>query len=130
MPPSGKQAIWDAVHITRVRDGKLVEHWVVQDQLGMFVGATTPESRDEWIRALDHLAALEPTTVVAGHKKARRARYPRCRRRHQALPHRLRPSQGLDLHRSGAIRRHDRPLSGLGFPPGMAHVRTLNQPAT
>ena len=35
MPPSGKQAIWDAVHITRVRDGKLVEHWVVQDQLGM-----------------------------------------------------------------------------------------------
>jgi hypothetical protein len=35
----------------------------------MFVGATTPESRDEWIQALDHLAALEPTTVVAGHKK-------------------------------------------------------------
>jgi len=35
MPPSGKQAIWDAVHITRIRDGKLVEHWVVQDQLGM-----------------------------------------------------------------------------------------------
>jgi len=35
MPASGKQATWDAVHIARVRDGKIVEHWVVQDQLGM-----------------------------------------------------------------------------------------------
>ena len=42
---------------------------VVYNRCHMFVGATTPESRDEWIRALDHLAALEPTTVVAGHKK-------------------------------------------------------------
>lgn len=35
MPPSGKQATWDAIHIVRFRDGKLAEHWVVQDQLGM-----------------------------------------------------------------------------------------------
>jgi predicted ester cyclase len=35
MPPSGKQATWEAMHITRLRDGKLAEHWVVQDQLGM-----------------------------------------------------------------------------------------------
>lgn len=35
MPPSGKQATWDAVHIERVRDGRIVEHWTVQDQLGM-----------------------------------------------------------------------------------------------
>ncbi|MGZ4459445.1 MAG: ester cyclase [Nocardioidaceae bacterium] len=35
MPPSGKQATWDSVHIGRVRDGKVTEHWVVQDQLGM-----------------------------------------------------------------------------------------------
>lgn len=35
MPPSGKQATWDAIHITRFRDGKLSEHWVVADQLGM-----------------------------------------------------------------------------------------------
>jgi steroid delta-isomerase-like uncharacterized protein len=35
MPPSGKQATWDAVHIQRVRDGRIVEHWTVQDQLGM-----------------------------------------------------------------------------------------------
>jgi predicted ester cyclase len=35
MPPSGKQATWDAIHIARFRDGKIVDHWVVQDQLGM-----------------------------------------------------------------------------------------------
>lgn len=35
MSPSGKQATWEQVHISRVRDGKIVEHWVVQDQLGM-----------------------------------------------------------------------------------------------
>jgi steroid delta-isomerase-like uncharacterized protein len=35
MPPSGKTASWEAIHITRVKDGKIVEHWQVQDQLGM-----------------------------------------------------------------------------------------------
>ena len=35
MPPSGKQATWDSIHIARFRDGKVFEHWVVQDQLGM-----------------------------------------------------------------------------------------------
>jgi steroid delta-isomerase-like uncharacterized protein len=35
MPPSGKAATWEAIHITRINDGKIVEHWVVQDQLGM-----------------------------------------------------------------------------------------------
>jgi len=35
MPPSGKKATWEAIHISRVKDGKVVEHWQVQDQLGM-----------------------------------------------------------------------------------------------
>ena len=35
MPPSGKKATWEAIHISRVKDGKIVEHWQVQDQLGM-----------------------------------------------------------------------------------------------
>jgi pimeloyl-ACP methyl ester carboxylesterase len=42
---------------------------VVYNQCHMFVAATTPESRQEWIAALDRLAALNPKTVVAGHKK-------------------------------------------------------------
>jgi predicted ester cyclase len=35
MPASGKHATWDAVHIDRISDGRIVEHWVIQDQLGM-----------------------------------------------------------------------------------------------
>ncbi len=35
MKATGKSATWDAVHIARVRDGKVAEHWAVQDQLGM-----------------------------------------------------------------------------------------------
>ena len=35
MPASGKHARWDAVHISRIDGGKIVEHWAIQDQLGM-----------------------------------------------------------------------------------------------
>ncbi|HUQ23509.1 MAG TPA: ester cyclase [Gaiellaceae bacterium] len=35
MPASGKHATWEAIHIDRIQDGKVAEHWVVQDQLGM-----------------------------------------------------------------------------------------------
>ncbi len=42
---------------------------VVYNQCRMYVGDTTPESRKYWIADLDRLAALNPTTVVAGHKK-------------------------------------------------------------
>jgi hypothetical protein len=35
----------------------------------MFVGDTTPESRENWIAALDRLAALKPKIAIAGHKK-------------------------------------------------------------
>ena len=42
---------------------------VVYNECHMFVGDTTPESRENWIAALDHLAALSPTITIAGHKK-------------------------------------------------------------
>jgi glyoxylase-like metal-dependent hydrolase (beta-lactamase superfamily II) len=42
---------------------------VVYDKCHMYVGDTTPESRANWIAALDRLAALSPKTVVAGHKR-------------------------------------------------------------
>jgi len=35
MPASGKRATWEAIHISRLANGKVVEHWSVQDQLGM-----------------------------------------------------------------------------------------------
>jgi predicted ester cyclase len=35
MPATGKQATWTEIHVARLSGGKLVEHWVNQDQLGM-----------------------------------------------------------------------------------------------
>ena len=42
---------------------------VLYNECHMFVGDTTPASRVEWTAALDRLAALNPRTAVAGHKK-------------------------------------------------------------
>ena len=36
MPASGKSATWEEIHISRFANGKIVEHWGVVDQLGMF----------------------------------------------------------------------------------------------
>ena len=49
--------------------GLIVAGDVVYNQCHMYVGDTTPESRKNWIADLERLAALNPTTVVAGHKK-------------------------------------------------------------
>jgi glyoxylase-like metal-dependent hydrolase (beta-lactamase superfamily II) len=49
--------------------GLVVAGDVVYNQCHMYVGDTTPESRKNWVAALDRLAALEPSIVVAGHKK-------------------------------------------------------------
>jgi glyoxylase-like metal-dependent hydrolase (beta-lactamase superfamily II) len=49
--------------------GLVVAGDVVYNQCHMYVGDTTPESRKNWIADLDRLAALNPTMVVAGHKK-------------------------------------------------------------
>ena len=49
--------------------GLIVAGDVVYNQCRMYVGDTTPESRKNWIAALDRLEALNPTMVVAGHKK-------------------------------------------------------------
>ncbi len=42
---------------------------VFYNQCHMFVADSTPESRHNWIAALDRLAALSPKIAVAGHKK-------------------------------------------------------------
>ena len=42
---------------------------VLYNECHVFVYDTTPESRMEWIAALDRLAALDPRMAVAGHKK-------------------------------------------------------------
>jgi glyoxylase-like metal-dependent hydrolase (beta-lactamase superfamily II) len=49
--------------------GLIVAGDVVYNQCRIYVGDTTPESRKNWMAALDRLAALNPAIVVAGHKK-------------------------------------------------------------
>ena len=49
--------------------GLIVAGDVVYNQCRMYVGDTTPESRKNWIAALDRLAALNPAMVVAGHRR-------------------------------------------------------------
>lgn len=56
-----------SLHVPSI--GLIVAGDVVYNQCRMYVGDTTPESRQNWIAALDRLAALNPATVVAGHKK-------------------------------------------------------------
>ncbi len=35
MPATGKSATWSEMHIVRVKDGRVVEHWGIVDQVGM-----------------------------------------------------------------------------------------------
>lgn len=37
IPPTGKRATWTEIHIGRVANGHLAEHWGLIDQLGMLV---------------------------------------------------------------------------------------------
>jgi len=56
-----------SLHVPSI--GLIVAGDVVYNQCRMYVGDTTAESRENWIAALDRLAALNPAIVVAGHKK-------------------------------------------------------------
>ena len=56
-----------SLHVPSI--GLIVAGDVVYNECHMYVGDTTPESRKNWIAALDGLAALKPAIVVAGHKK-------------------------------------------------------------
>lgn len=35
VPATGKQATWSEIHIGRIADGKVVEHWGTVDEMGM-----------------------------------------------------------------------------------------------
>jgi glyoxylase-like metal-dependent hydrolase (beta-lactamase superfamily II) len=48
--------------------GLIVSGDVAYNHCHMYVGATTPDSRAEWIAALNRLAELNPASVVCGHK--------------------------------------------------------------
>ncbi len=37
MQPTGKQARWTEMHVVRIKDGKIVEHWGNRDSMGMLM---------------------------------------------------------------------------------------------
>jgi glyoxylase-like metal-dependent hydrolase (beta-lactamase superfamily II) len=55
-----------ALHVPDL--GLIVSGDVAYNHCHMYVGDTTTEGRAEWMAALDRLAALNPSSVVAGHK--------------------------------------------------------------
>ena len=65
----GNKPVAESLHPSSPEDWLIVAGDVVYNQCRMYVGDTTPESRENWIAALDRLAALNPAIVVAGHKK-------------------------------------------------------------
>jgi glyoxylase-like metal-dependent hydrolase (beta-lactamase superfamily II) len=51
--------------------GLVVSGDVVYNQTHMWLSGSTPDSRASWQRALDAVAALEPDTIIAGHRNPR-----------------------------------------------------------
>jgi hypothetical protein len=89
----------------------------------MYVGDTTPESRKNWIAALDRLAALNPAIVVAGHKKPGAPDSPSTI---QDTKHYLQDFDRLQktaTSRPGAVRSDDGVVPGLGSQSVVVDVR-------
>ncbi|MBO0881043.1 MAG: hypothetical protein J2P17_11995 [Mycobacterium sp.] len=100
---------------------------VVYNRCHMFVAATIAESRDNWLEALDRLSALDPRTVVAGHKKPGAPDTPdaiAASKRYLTDFSSLTDSTSSDQELFDAMTDL---YPGLGLSPGMAHVRILNR---
>ena len=112
--------------------GLIVAGDVVYNQCRMYVGDTTPESRKNWIADLDRLAALNPTIVVAGHKKPGAPDSPSAiQDTKRYLEDFDRRAENRDV-RPGAVRSDDGAIPGLGgqsvvvdvrIPPRLARTR-------
>ncbi len=86
------------------------------------VGDTTPESRENWIAALDRLAMLSPAILVAGHKKPG-ARLSPGDPGHRALPAGLRSGAKNRDVRPGVVRSDDGGIPALGSQSILVDVR-------
>jgi hypothetical protein len=59
MPPSGKRYEIGEIHVFRLRDGKVVEHWHQMDQMGMMkqLGAMPGGGQGDGARAKEPATA-------------------------------------------------------------------------
>jgi glyoxylase-like metal-dependent hydrolase (beta-lactamase superfamily II) len=96
---------------------------VVYNQCRMYVGDTTPESRKNWIAALDPVSGAQSDDGCRRSQEAGRARLSLDDPRHQALPAGLRSAaQNRDL-RPGAVRSDDGAIPALGSQSVVVDVR-------
>ena len=110
-----------SLHVPSI--GLIVAGDVVYNQCRMYVGDTTPESRKNWIAALDRLAALNPAMVVGRSQEDWGARLSLDDPRHQALPAGLRSgAENRDI-RPGAVRSDDGAVPALGSQSVVVDVR-------
>ena len=110
-----------SLHVPSI--GLIVAGDVVYNQCRMYVGDTTPESRKNWIAALDRLAALNPAIVVAGHKKPGAPDSPSTiqdTKRYLQDFDRLQKNSEV---RPGAVRSDDGAIPALGSQSVMVDVR-------
>ena len=91
---------------------------VVYNQTHMWLSGSTPDSRANWAKALDAVAALEADTVIAGHRDPHapdddaRRQVAECQPLHRGL----RGGPRAQLHRGRAHRPDDRGASRPGEP--------------
>ena len=110
-----------SLHVPSI--GLIVAGDVVYNQCRMYVGDTTPESRKNWIAALDRLAALNPAIVVAGHKKPGAPDSPSTIWETKRYLRRLRSgAENRDL-RPGVVRSDDGAIPALGSESVVVDVR-------
>ena len=117
--------------------GLIVAGDVVYNQCRMYVGDTTPESRQNWIAALDRLAALNPAMVVAGHKKPGAPDSPSTiQDTKRYLQDFDRCAENRDV-RPGAVRSDDGAVPALGsqsvvvdvrIPAAITHINRVGRP--
>ena len=103
--------------------GLIVAGDVVYNQCRMYVGDTTPESRKNWIAALDRLAALNPAMVVAGHKKPGAPDSPSTIQDTKRYLRGLRSGAENRDVRPGAVRSDDGAIPALGSQSVVVDVR-------
>lgn len=85
----------------------------------MMTGETGEEERDRWIANLEDIAALNPTFVVAGHKKAENDNDPKIISESPAVSERFFPHRFRRADTAGIVQRM------TGLYPDRENVRTL-----
>ena len=101
--------------------GLMVAGDAAYNDVHLYLAESNPQTRQEWISALDKIESLNPRAVVATHKRPENDDNPRIIEEEPAVHPRFRPLGGNNDNRSGAVRQDVGALSG----PGQSWVGAL-----